>query len=319
VSTTPLPPGVGASTARWLFSQHFLAERLPEWPEFSSLDTQRLHEELLALWRAESAGLTAANEGQTEERLIRPALRLLGHSFTLFAEIPGAGRTPDYLFYASDADRQAADQASAAVKVERALAVGDAKRFGLPLDRRSPEGDPVAQVRDYVLFTRLPFGILTNGRIWRLYARDAALVERACHEVDLVTLLEQGQPADLRYFAAFFGIDALPARSTPSRFRMPCNRASSPLCRRSRAGSWEATLAHVKPSTKRLPTRWSSSTGFCSVCSPNPGTSSRSGTATTGAIRSRSTGSRSRHSSTNVGISPRHTTGSGRSYVHSSG
>jgi len=89
-----------------------------------------------------------------------------------------------------------------------ALAVADAKRFDLPLDRRSPEGDPVAQIRDYVLLSRKPFGILTNGRLWRLYARESPLVERACHEVDLVELLEHGSPDDLRYFAAFFGAQA---------------------------------------------------------------------------------------------------------------
>ena len=84
----------------------------------------------------------------------------------------------------------------------------DAKRFDLQLDKRTAEGDPVAQIRDYVLLSRRPFGILTNGRVWRLYARDSALVERACHEVDLVALLEEGSPDDLRYFAAFFGAEA---------------------------------------------------------------------------------------------------------------
>ena len=205
----PLPPGVGSASARWLFSEHFLAERLPEWDEFRTLESTALRAELLALWNAERAGLEAgANEGHTEDRFIRPILGLLGHSFSLFAEIPGAGKTPDYFLYGGDAERDAAEQAGAAAKVERALAVADAKRFDLQLDKRTAEGDPVAQIRDYVLLSRRPFGILTNGRVWRLYARDSALVERACHEVDLVALLEEGSPDDLRYFAAFFGAEA---------------------------------------------------------------------------------------------------------------
>ncbi len=168
-----------------------------------------MHAELLALWNVQRTGLEAgANEGDTEDRFIRPVLRLLGHSFSLFAEIPGAGKKPDYFFYDSDTEREAAEQAGAAAKVERALAVGDAKRFDLALDRRHPEGDPVAQIRDYVLLSRRSFGILTNGRVWRLYARDTALVERACHEIDLVALLEHGTPDDLRYFVAFFGVAA---------------------------------------------------------------------------------------------------------------
>ena len=132
------PPGVGASSARWLFSQHFLVERLIAWPEFAALEVSLLHAELRALWAREQPTLVAsANEGLTEERFIRPVLRLLGHAFTLFPEIPGAGKTPDYLFFADEAERDAAEIAGAVAKVERAVAVGDAKRFDLPLDRRS--------------------------------------------------------------------------------------------------------------------------------------------------------------------------------------
>ena len=205
----PLPPGVGTSSARWLFSKHFLSARLPDWAEFAARDASQLLFGLRDLWEAERGTLLAgANEGETEERFIRPVLRLLAHSFTLFADIPGTGKTPDYFFYSDDEQRRAAERAGPEAKVARASAVGDAKRFDLPLDRRTLEGDPVAQIRDYVLLSRRPFGILTNGRVWRLYARDSGLLERACHEVDLVALLEEGSADDLRYFAAFFGAAA---------------------------------------------------------------------------------------------------------------
>jgi hypothetical protein len=181
---------------------------MPEWPEFAALETDRLHAELSELWARESAALVGANEGQTEERLIRPVLRALGHSFALFLEIPGTGKAPDYFLYASEEEWRAAEVLEPRARIERAIAVADAKRFGLPLDRRSPEGDPVAQIRDYVLLSQRTFGVLTNGRIWRLYARRSGLVERSCHEVDLGTLLEAGAPNDLRYFSAFFGAQA---------------------------------------------------------------------------------------------------------------
>jgi hypothetical protein len=204
VSVPRLPPGVSAPAARRLFSEHFLADRLPVWPEFAELDTAVLHAQLLELWRAERMTLATANEGQTEERFIRPVLRLLGHAFTLFADIPDARRTPDYFFYTSDVERAAADEAGGWARIQRAVAVGDAKRFDLPLDRRAPEGEPVAQIREYILLSKRPFGLLTNGRLWRLYARDVGLLERACHEIDLGRLLDDGSPGDVRYFAAFF-------------------------------------------------------------------------------------------------------------------
>lgn len=62
-----------------------------------------------------------ANEGLTEDRFIRPVLKALGHSFTLFPEIPGARRTPDYLFYATEADRAAAEVSGPAAKIEPRL------------------------------------------------------------------------------------------------------------------------------------------------------------------------------------------------------
>lgn len=203
-----LPPGVGSPSARWLFSQHFLEHRLPAWPDFEAVETDRLHAALRELWQRESQALVGANEGETEERLVRPVLRALGHSFQLFLEIPGTGKTPDYFLYASEAERAQAEQLEPRARIERAIAVADAKRFDLPLDRRSPLGDPVAQIRDYMLLAQRGFGILTNGRVWRLYARESALVERACHEVDLGALLDDGESDQLRYFAAFFGAQA---------------------------------------------------------------------------------------------------------------
>lgn len=203
-----LPPGVGSPSARWLFSHHFLADRVPEWQELADLPTDRLYAELRGLWERESRALVGANEGETEERLIRPVLRALGHSFQLFLEIPGTGKAPDYFLYASAEEREQAERLEPRARIERAAAVADAKRFDLSLDRRSPHGDPVAQIRDYMLLSQRTFGILTNGRVWRLYARESGLVERSCHEVDLGALLEEGEPDDLRYFAGFFGAAA---------------------------------------------------------------------------------------------------------------
>lgn len=211
-----LPPGVGARSARWLFSEHFLSARLPEWSEFARLDTDALHARLLSLWESERERLSGANEAQTEDGLVRPILRALGHQLAVQPEIPGTGRTPDYLLFGTEADLAAGRAMGGQGLVDRAIAVAEAKRWEQPLDRRAPDGDPVAQIRDYIAYSRRPFGLLTNGRLWRLYWRDSPLIERPCHEIDLVELLERGTPADLRYFVAFFGARAF-ARGTDGR------------------------------------------------------------------------------------------------------
>jgi hypothetical protein len=193
-----------------LFAKHFVEERLPEWPEFAQLDARSLFDELRSLWEAEAPGLGAANEAQTEERWIQPVLRLLGFPYTVQAGVSVGlnRRQPDYALFLSEEDRRAADQLEGVARYERAVAVADAKRFDRPLDRRAPgvglTEDPVAQIINYLSITRRPWGILTNGRLWRLYSAEGDLVSGACYEVDLVALLQGADYDAFRYFAAFF-------------------------------------------------------------------------------------------------------------------
>ncbi len=123
-----------------------------------------LRAELLALWNAERAGLEAgANEGQTEDRFIRPVLGLLRHSLA-FRRDPRCGEDPDYFLYAGDAERDAAEQAGAAAKIERA------SRSATPSGStsRSTGGPrratPLRRSETTSSSRGRPFGILTNGR-----------------------------------------------------------------------------------------------------------------------------------------------------------
>ena len=197
-----------------LFSDHFLADRLPEWPAFAHLDAAGLFEQLRGLWLAEAPGLQVANEAQTEERWIQPVLHALGFAYTVQAGVPVGldRRQPDYALFLSDTDRQAADSLDGVARYGRAAAVADAKRFDRPLDRRGAPGslseDPVAQIINYLSITRRPWGLLTNGRLWRLYSAEADLISGACYEVDLISLLGASDAQAFRYFAAFFAAAA---------------------------------------------------------------------------------------------------------------
>jgi hypothetical protein len=205
---------LGPHGARHLFSAHFLSDRLPGWSEFVNLDCESLYTQLVRLWQAERGGLQTANEAQTEERFVKPVLDALGFSYTVQVGLRWAGgrRQPDYALFLDDMSRRLADSLEAGARFRAAAAVADAKRFGRPLDTRRSAGasseDPVAQIIDYVSLTRCPWGLLTNGQIWRLYARDGDLTEAACYEIDLVQLLEDGTVDEFRYFAAFFAATA---------------------------------------------------------------------------------------------------------------
>ncbi len=206
---------LGPYENRNLFSEHFLQDILPRWPEFADADASGVLADLAELWQAERTGLEQANEAQTEERFIKPVLSRLGFSFTVQAGIPTASghRQPDYALFVDDDARAAAAERLGADRFVGAVAVGDAKRFDRPLDRRRVSGelseDPVAQIIHYVAITRTRWGILTNGRLWRLYAAEGDLVEGACLEVDLCALLDARDHEAFRYFAALFTASAL--------------------------------------------------------------------------------------------------------------
>ncbi|MDQ3092036.1 MAG: hypothetical protein M3R46_10345 [Actinomycetota bacterium] len=205
---------LGAFENRRLFSANFLFERLPEWPELSAAADQDLHRTLQELWTVERGGLSTANEAQTEERLVKPVLAALGFAYTVQAGLATATgrRQPDYALFLGDERRAEADRLEGGARYDLAVAVADAKRFDRPLDGRGrasdDRDDPVAQIINYVSITKRRWGILTNGRLWRLYAAEGDLVEGACYQVDLVALLEQDDPTAFAYFAAFFAAAA---------------------------------------------------------------------------------------------------------------
>ena len=215
---------VGATQNRSLFPVHFLEDRLPEWPEYAELDTSDLFRVIADIWERERGLLPEFNEGQTEDRFIRPILGALGFEYTARPDLSVAGRRrePDYALFLDKATRADAEKSGGEARYANAVAVAEAKRFDRPLDRRRATGslseDPVAQIIHYVSITRVPFGILTNGRIWRLYAEKGDLVEGAYYEVDLVALLEGGDPRGLRRFAAFFSAASFRSDETGASF-----------------------------------------------------------------------------------------------------
>jgi type I restriction-modification system DNA methylase subunit len=197
-----------------LFSDYYLDEILLYMSEWEAL-----FEEAAAV-QAQIAALLAkykpsTKEAQVEEEFIKPVLRLLGHTFEVQASVKTADGTkaPDYVFY-RDLDALNANKNKKlddALAQEGAFAVGDAKYWDCPLDVASKQksGDalsnknPSYQIYFYVQQSGLAWGILTNGRLWRLYHTHTAHKLDHYYEVDLPALLT----ADVRqflYFYAFF-------------------------------------------------------------------------------------------------------------------
>ena len=157
------------------------------------------------------------NEAETEQDLIRPVLELLGWADYLPQQ--GAARNediPDHLLFAdADSKQRAAAEGSANARYRHAAVVEESKRFGLPLDARDREErlrtrTPHGQILRYLSTaeieseSRIRWGILTNGGVWRLYDYRARPRASGYYEADLATLLDPGREDDLRVFHLLF-------------------------------------------------------------------------------------------------------------------
>ncbi len=145
---------------------------------------------------------TRLNEAQSESELIHPVLRALG--WTLLpqeqANTKGRADVPDTLLFATP---EAGTRALAESKPERRFTHGhvivESKRWLRPLDRasgpeRGEQETPSSQMLRYLTRAEavsdrsVMWGILTNGRYWRLYWQGARSRSEEFLELDLADL-----------------------------------------------------------------------------------------------------------------------------------
>ncbi len=204
-----------------LFTTYFLEEGIlhtDAWQEALSqpAELESFRAQALALLD-NAAGFHSINEASTEQELIRPLLELLGWGDFLPQQGSDSNEDiPDHLLFG---DAESKTRAAAKPRPERytdALAVAESKRFGVPLDARDKEeqgksGSPHAQILRYLTTAdinsdgRIRWGILTNGRIWRLYDRRARPRASGYYEADLEAAARADDGRALRTFRLLFG------------------------------------------------------------------------------------------------------------------
>jgi len=200
-----------------LFSDHYLNITLPDRPDWRALESEAAGK-MAEVARLLEAFTPSANEAQTEEDLVRPVLRALGHEGTYEVQpaltTPEGTKRPDYVLYrdaaslAANKDRALTDE----LLNGRAFAVGDAKFWERPLDVSLKAGgrdafsnkNPSYQIAFYMQHAGTEWGVLTNGRLWRLYHKGTAHKLDRFYEVDLPALVERGDAGAFLYFFAFF-------------------------------------------------------------------------------------------------------------------
>lgn len=216
-----------------LFTRNWLTEGILEtapWRELSDQAVTTARSEIGDLLGA-LLKRKAPVEAETEDKLVYPVLRVLGwEHISVQQRMDARGRkdVPDALLF-PDAE---ADAAAAGLdpwqRFRHGAALVEAKRWNRPLDRaaQGDQGVPAAQVMHYLSRAdvttqgRMRWGILTNGRQWRLYWQGALSVADDYLEIDLgkifglpgcaPDLLDAGIDADhaLRLFLLLFGREA---------------------------------------------------------------------------------------------------------------
>jgi len=207
-------------TNRDLFSNYYLDEHLPEteeWDEVSDEELREKREEIRKLWDREKGTVADRTESGLEEKFIRPMFRKLGIPFEVEETVQRGQRRPDYGFFPSeDAARKAFDhKKDGGDFYAEATAVADAKRWGRPLDTRGSGEhkrdfeNPSYQIHVYLQeVDAAQWAVLTNGRKWRLYYGPTSHRLDSYYEVDLPTILEDGDLDDFKYFYLFFRQEA---------------------------------------------------------------------------------------------------------------
>ncbi len=199
----------------------FVDERLTEmssFPEWSSDRIEQARRELEELLEKRQVVIEESpGELETQYYWISYVLRALGYCGTVAEPVPGGldvgEPRPDFtLFYSADDFRRAVALRGHREFFASALGVMRVLGWNSSLDEYDTDEEAVSPAYDidrHLRNTGTNWGVLTNGRQWRLYHRDSSGLMNTFYEVDLVEALESNEADDFKYFWLVFSPEGL--------------------------------------------------------------------------------------------------------------
>src|SRR5713101_3932415 len=205
-----------------LFSTNYLENRLPEtdlWKEADESVAQILQAVTAAYHDIRSLKLGPGEEASLEDRFIRPIFKALGFTWHVqpVTQRGSKKKRPDYALFASEADLKTAREEKDNLQrfFSQALTIAEAKYWDRPLndmvnadtlDARDATAQLVKYLDDvhYHSNGKILWGILTNGRLWRLFYYRAASRSGNFYQVDLQDIIRSGNVDACKYFFLFF-------------------------------------------------------------------------------------------------------------------
>lgn len=202
-----------------LFSGHYLDERLSYRDEWDcDEEAAEALEELQILYNEEKQLVAGYKEDPLIDNWISNVLEILGFGTNVETTLPdGSGYVDTLLFENTEARRDAAtvylDTEDTADLFEGGVGILEAKQWGADFNQRFSEQRPYRnashQIKHYLERTpeNIQWGILTNGKKWRLYGTKDYETQ-TYYEIDLPEILEQGNLEAFKYFYLFFRPEA---------------------------------------------------------------------------------------------------------------
>ncbi len=203
-----------------LFSAYYLSERLRDRSEWDcDEDAREALDDLTELYELEKDLLPSYKEDALIDSWIDEVLDILGYGTNVETTLPeGDGYVDVLLFEDTQTRRDAAgvylDTNDTTDLFEGGLSLLEAKQWDADFSKRFSENRPYynasQQIRRYLDKTtsNIEWGILTNGRKWRLYGTKDHEAQ-IYYEVDLPELIENGDLDRFKYFYLFFRPAAL--------------------------------------------------------------------------------------------------------------
>lgn len=195
---------------RNLFSNLYLLSFIQSTTEWKKKDHVEAFNAIKRVYTAQSAFFDGLKEAQLEERFFT----IIFKKILPFYEVQESAGTdsPDYAFFDAQNSIDTAHRSENEKSFfNGALAVGEVKRWDVEMDRFGKDRhikrrNPSFQMWLYLNETGVNWGILSNGRKWRLYRKDKPL--DVYYEVDLANLLENNDLEGFKYYYYFFRREA---------------------------------------------------------------------------------------------------------------
>ncbi|MCZ8236815.1 MAG: N-6 DNA methylase [Leptospiraceae bacterium] len=209
----------------------FLENHLEDLEDYKSLDTNELKQKFLEVSSYYNEDLKKLSEAQLESNFLQPIFRSLGHIYEVQTskkseDIDEGTKRIDYAFFYSEEDKESFHANSSernAIKYGSCSTICEAKSWSL-LDNhnkvlKNDNTDPIWQIKKSYLDNinpkeqkaKVPFGILTDGKSWRIYSYRAEIDK--FFELNLEEIIKNKDFDRFKIFWFFFSKEAFRGKS----------------------------------------------------------------------------------------------------------